>query len=62
MLGKHTGVMTRLKSDVPHLMVTYCAAHHIALAASGAAKAEPWFNILETSLNAVYAYFSRSAV
>ena len=62
MLGKHTGVMTRLKSDVPHLIVTHCAAHRIALAASDAAKAEPWFKVFETSLNAVYAYFSRSAV
>ena len=62
MLGEENGVMARMKSEVPDLIVTHCAAHRIALAASDSAKAEPWFKRFETTLNSVYTYFSRSAV
>lgn len=37
-------------------------AHCIALVASDATKAEPWFQVFETSLIAVCAYFSHSDV
>ena len=62
MLGKDSGVMVQLKTKVPHLIVTHCSAHRLALAASDAARSTPWFARFEKIVNQVYTFFSRSAV
>lgn len=62
MLGRENGVMARLKSRVPGLIVTHCSAHRLALAASDAARKTTWFKRFESMVNQVYTFFSRSTV
>ena len=61
-LGCNDGVQAKLKSIVPHLMEVYCVAHRELLAVSHAYDSVDYFVQLESTLRAIYSYFSYSSV
>ena len=62
MLGQGQGAMSLLKLKAPTMIITHFTAHWLALAASDAAAASPWFQKFEKSLSATYNFFARSSV
>ncbi|MCO5610836.1 hypothetical protein L7F22_065078, partial [Adiantum nelumboides] len=61
MTGQHTGLVTRLKEKVPHLMSFHCIAHRQALAAGDAFKTIKEFKYLDKLARKIYECTSRSA-
>ena len=62
MIGKHTGVMTRLQEAAPQGFIsTHCIAHRLALAASDACKAVSMVARFERIVNQIYTYFAKSS-
>ncbi|MCO5571221.1 hypothetical protein L7F22_024957 [Adiantum nelumboides] len=61
MTGQHTGLVTRLKEKVPHLMSFHCIAHRQALAAGDAFKTIKEFKYLDKLARKIYEWTSRSA-
>ena len=61
MLGRSNGVQAKLKAIVPHLLEFHCVAHREALAVSHAYNSIDNFVQLESTLRAIYSYFSHSS-
>ena len=61
MLGRNNGVQAKLKAIVPHLLEFHCVAHRQALAVSHAYSSIDNFVQLESTLRAIYSYFSHSS-
>ena len=62
MLGCNNGVQAKLKSIVPHLLEFHCVAHREALSVSQAYQCVDYFVQLESTLRAIYSFFSHSSV
>jgi hypothetical protein len=60
MVGRHSGVVTRLKERVPGLLASHCIAHRLALASGGAADTVPYLLKYQEFVNAIYKYFDNS--
>jgi hypothetical protein len=60
MLGRHSGVVTRLKQQAPGLLSSHCIAHRLALANGGAADKVPYLLKYQEFVNAIYKYFDNS--
>ena len=58
MLGRNNGVQAKLKAIVPHLLEFHRVAHREALAVSHAYNSIDNFAQLESTLQAIYSYFS----
>jgi hypothetical protein len=54
MMGRHTGVVTRLKQQAPGLLSSHCIAHRLALASGGAADKVPYLLKYQEFVNAIY--------
>ena len=61
MLGRNNGVQAKLKAIVPHLLEFHCVAHREALVVSHAYNSIDNFVQLESTLQAIYSYFSHSS-
>ncbi|KAI5083925.1 hypothetical protein GOP47_0000094 [Adiantum capillus-veneris] len=61
MSGQHTGLVTRLREKVPHLISFHCIAHRQALAAGDAFKTNKEFKYVDKLARKVYEWTSRSA-
>ena len=62
MIGKHNGVVTRLKAITPTAISVHCAAHRLNLASSQAANAVPYVKKFNTILRQLYDFFDDSSV
>ncbi|XP_053388096.1 zinc finger protein 862-like [Mercenaria mercenaria] len=60
MVGSKTGVVTRLKADVPGVIATHCIAHRLALSCCSGADCIPYMVKVQEVLNSVYKYFHLS--
>ena len=60
MLGHKSGVVTRLKSEVPGVLATHCIAHRLALSCCTGADAIPYMVKMQEILNSVYKFFHYS--
>ncbi|MCO5559570.1 hypothetical protein L7F22_013171 [Adiantum nelumboides] len=60
MTGQHTGLVTKLKEKVPHLMSFHCIAHRQALAVGDAFKTIKEFKYLDKLARKIYEWTSRS--
>ena len=60
MVGHRSGVVTRLKKDVPGLLATHCIAHRLALSCCSGADRIPYLVKVQEVLNNVYKYFNNS--
>ena len=60
MIGRKSGVVIRLRNQVPHLLSFYCIAHSFALASAQAADAVPYLTKFQEIVNPVYKYFEYS--
>jgi len=59
MVGKYNSFYTRLKHDVPHVILLKCICHLAALVANKVCRKLP--NILEDLLKNIYSYVSGSS-
>ena len=62
MIGKHNGVVTRLKAITPTAISVHCAAHRLNLASSQAANAIPYVKKFNTILRQIFDFFDNSCV
>ena len=62
MIGKHNGVVTRLRAITPTAISVHCAAHRLNLASSQAANAIPYVKKFNTILRQIFAFFDNSCV
>jgi hypothetical protein len=60
MVGSKSGVVTRLKKDVPGLLTSHCIAHRLALSCSSGADCIPYLVKFQEILNSIYKYFHLS--
>lgn len=60
MVGRITGVATRLKQDIPHLISIHCIAHRLALASVSAADNVPCICSYSSTLKDIYNYLAHS--
>ena len=54
------GCNVTLKLKAPTMIITHCTAHRLALTASDATVASPWFQKFDKSLFATYNFLARS--
>ena len=57
MIGKHNGVVARLKAITPTAISVHCAAHHLNLASSQPANAIPYVKKFNTILLQIFVFF-----
>ena len=62
MVGAHSGVITRLKEQIPNFIATHCVAHRLSLATCNAVEKSCLVKRFQRILSEVYVYFSRSTV
>ena len=62
MTGIHSGVMTRIKSQVPCFVATHCSAHRLSLACVDALESCSLVNQFHLLVIQMYSFFSRSTV
>ena len=62
MIGRRTGIATRLKQRNPYLVAIHCVAHRLALACSQAGESVQYVQKFKKSLTTLYWYFQASAV
>ncbi|CAI7883128.1 unnamed protein product [Closterium sp. NIES-53] len=60
MMGCKSGLVTRLRLHIPHLVTTHCIAHREALAAKDASDDIPDFNIVDKVIRNVAEHLGRS--
>lgn len=60
MVGKHSGVATRVKNLTPHCVNIHCMAHRFNLATAQASKNIPQMKDFEKTLSDLYYYFGGS--
>ncbi|GBB86298.1 hypothetical protein RclHR1_12720005 [Rhizophagus clarus] len=60
MIGKHNGVVTKLKNKNPFMISIHCIAHRFALIGKDSVSDVPYFKEYESILKRLYSYFSRS--
>lgn len=61
MVGKKTGVVTRIRSKVPGLLTTHCISHRLALVSGGAADKVQNLVKYQELLNGIVSYFDNAA-
>ena len=62
MVGRKTGVATRMKAKNPFVVSVHCAAHRLALVSSQAAREVSYMTKFMETLHALYNFFHNSAV
>ena len=62
MIGKHNGVVARLKAITPTAISVHGAAYRLNLASSQAANAIPYVKKFNTILRQIFDYFDNSSV
>ncbi len=62
MVGRLTGVATRLKEFNPAMMNIHCAGHRLSLAVSQATHGIPYLTKFETNIKSLFNFFHYSAV
>ena len=62
MIGKHNGVVARLKAITPTAISVHYAAHRLNLASSQAANAIPYEKKFNTILRQIFYFFNNSSV
>ena len=60
MVGRHSGVVTRMKDTIPGLLSSHCISHRLALASGSAADSVPYLIKYQDIVNAIYKYFGNS--
>ncbi|CAG2192260.1 Fibrinogen C domain-containing protein 1-A,Fibrinogen C domain-containing protein 1,Fibrinogen C domain-containing protein 1-B,Angiopoietin-1,Fibrinogen-like protein A,Angiopoietin-4 [Mytilus edulis] len=60
MVGRHSGVVTRIKETVPGLLSSHCIAHRLALASGAAADSVQYLVKFQEIISSIYKYFSKS--
>lgn len=60
MVGRHNGVVTRMKDTIPGLLSSHCISHRLALASGSAADSVPYLIKYQDIVNAIYKYFGNS--
>ncbi|CAI7928071.1 unnamed protein product [Closterium sp. NIES-54] len=60
MMGSKSGLVTRLRLRIPHLVSSHCIAHREALAAKHAAENIPAFNVVDKVIRTVAGHLGRS--
>ncbi|XP_053398207.1 E3 SUMO-protein ligase KIAA1586-like [Mercenaria mercenaria] len=60
MIGHKSGVVTRLKREVPSVLATHCIAHRLALSCCTGTDAIPYMVKVQEVINSVYKYFHYS--
>ena len=60
MLGHKSDVVTRLKREVPGVLVTHCFVHRLALSWCTGADAIPYMVNVQEIINSVYQFFHNS--
>ncbi|CAC5363056.1 unnamed protein product [Mytilus coruscus] len=60
MVGKHSGVVTRIKETVPGILSSHCIAHRLALASGAAADSVQYLVKFQEIISSIYKYFSKS--
>ncbi|CAI7887735.1 unnamed protein product [Closterium sp. NIES-53] len=60
MMGSKSGLVTRLRLRIPHLVSSHCIAHREALAAKHAAENIPAFNVVDKVIRTVAEHLGRS--
>ena len=61
MLGKHQGVATSLKKDVPHVVEVHCVTHRLELGILDALKEEKQLKDVKETLQGLYKHYHYSA-
>ncbi len=61
MVGRNTGVATRLRELSPHLINVHCLAHRLALCTENAANYVPFIKAFQQTLTDLFYYFKKSA-
>ena len=62
MVGRVSGVATRMKAHNPELVFIHCGAHRVALASSQAATQIPYLKKFDSHLTTLYYHFENSPV
>ena len=60
MLGKHSGVLTKLKQKYPKIILWHCMCHRVELAIGDAVKSVTQVNHVKSFLDKLYSIFSQS--
>ncbi|XP_052797650.1 E3 SUMO-protein ligase KIAA1586-like [Mya arenaria] len=60
MVGSKSGVVTRIKKEVPGVLATHCIAHRLALSCCSGADCIPYLVKVQEILNSIYKYFHNS--
>ena len=60
MVGSRSGVVTKLKEEVPGVLATHCISHRLALSCCTGADSIPYLVKFQEILNSVYKYFHYS--
>ncbi|KAG1673513.1 hypothetical protein GQR58_015535 [Nymphon striatum] len=60
MVGNRSGVVTRIKKDIPGVLATHCIAHRSALSCCTGADAIPYRVKVQEILNSLFKYFHYS--
>ena len=61
MMGKNTGVATRIAQINPFLYITHCIAHRLSLACGDAQEQVEFCKSVESVMKKVYLFFSKSS-
>ena len=59
-LGNRAGIATRIKADVPHLVITHCVAHRLELAANNAIKHHKVMREIQDILQHIHKHYHYS--
>ncbi|XP_070562434.1 zinc finger protein 862-like [Ptychodera flava] len=60
MIGARSGVMTRVRLDVPHLVSVHCTAHRLELSLKSALKQTHRYSEIEDFLVRIYKFYNNS--
>ena len=62
MIGKRSGVSTRLRAHNPFMMNIHCVAHRLALVAAQASEAVPYLKKFKNTIHSLYLFYYNSSV
>ena len=59
-MGRKTGVATRFKSELPHVLVIHCCAHRLELAIKDTMQKVPYYESVENLLDQIFRFYKNS--
>ena len=62
MIGRRSGVSTRLRAHNPFMINIHCVAHRLALAAAQSSESIPYLKKFKNTIHSLYLFYHRSSV